>query len=143
MALKEISDLINPKIEQIRSAAGRLDGDRERFGDLIPEFAKGGLVPGAYGSPRLVLVHRGEVIANLGQQTPDLMNAAAKSGIPGVRGNGGGSSNSGNFYVELSLGRRCRSELFVNGAKSPEGYNVLVKQNKKGLALERGDTASF
>ena len=39
------------------------------------------------------------------------MNAAAKAGIPGVRGNGGGSSNSGNVHVELHVGKKMQKRV--------------------------------
>ena len=79
-----------------------------------------------------VLAHGGEVIANLGQQTPDLMNAATKAGIPGVRGNGGGSSNSGNVHVELSLGKKMPERAV---RQRSEISKALVRHNKKGQAL--------
>jgi hypothetical protein len=143
IALKEIPDRINPKIAAITAAANRLDADRSRFNELgLPEFATGGIVPGVLGSPRLVLAHGGEVIANLSQQTPAFMNAASDAGIPGVRGAGSGGGNGGNLHVEVVLGTKMQNELFVNGASSPEGYKVLGKQsNTKSKFDDR--TTSF
>lgn len=143
IALQELSQRIDPKISQIRTAAAQLDKDKAHFNDLIPEFATGGIVPGQIGSPRLVLAHGGEIIANLRQQTPALMNAASEAGIPGVRGSsGGGNGNGGNLHVEVSLGTKMQNELFVNGAKSPDGYAVLSKQSKQSKKFD-DRSASF
>lgn len=130
IALKEIEDRINPKIAAITAAATQLNVDLSHFGDLIPEFATGGIVPGQFGAPRLVLAHGGEIIANLRQQTPELLNAAAQAGIPGVRGGGGNAGGSGAIQVELHIGKKMQNQLFVNGAESTEGYSVLSKQSR-------------
>jgi hypothetical protein len=137
IALKEINDRINPKILQIEAAAKKLDEDRKYFNDLVPEFATGGIVPGQRGVPRLVLAHGGELIANLGQQTPQLMNAAANAGIPGVGGGaGGGSTSNQPIHVELHVGKKAQNELWINGAKSNGGFNVLISQNSKSRRFE-------
>jgi len=134
IALKEINDRINPKIEQIRAAARVADENRKRFDDRIPEFATGGIVPGRFGEPRLVLAHGGEIIANPSQQTPAFLQAAAEAGIPGVKGfaqNGGGSNAPQSINVELVIGTDAQNQLFVNGAKSTKGYNLTIEQTKK------------
>ena len=134
IALKEINDRINPKIEEIRAAATIADEDRKRFEDRIPEFATGGIVPGRFGEPRLVLAHGGEIIANPSQQTPAFLSAAGEAGIPGVRGGsaGSGNANGGNpIHVEFVIGTEAQNQLFVNGAKSNQGYNVTIEQNRK------------
>jgi hypothetical protein len=141
IALKEITDRIDPKIAEITAAAGQLDGARTHFNDLVPEFATGGIVPGQFGSPRLVLAHGGEIIANMSQQTPDLLNAAAKAGIPGVRGDAGSGSGSGSVNVELFVGKEMQNELFVNGAKSSKGASVLRQQNQKTSAFDDRTTS--
>jgi hypothetical protein len=97
-------------------------------------------VPGQLGSPRLVLAHGGELIANLQQQTPDLVNAAAGAGIPGVRG--GASSGGGQpIHVEVLLGTDTQNQLFVNGAKSNAGYKVMVQQQGKADNFDRRSTS--
>lgn len=150
-ALAEIGGRINTKIDQIRAAAGTLDTDRAHFEDLIPEFATGGIVPGQTGSPRLVLAHGGELIANLHQQTPELMRAAASSGVPGIRGNvgnhssnygGGGNANPQNISVELFVGTETQNQMFVNGAKSQRGFKIQSKQQDKKAKFD-DRTASF
>ncbi len=146
IALKEIQDRINPRIEQIRAAAQMADKDKERFSDLeLPEFATGGIVPGRFGEPRLVLAHGGEIIANPSQQTPAFIQASSDAGIPGVKGsagNGGNSGNNpGNLHVELLLGTETQNQIFVNGAKSRQGYNVIIEQNSKKEKFR--DTSSF
>lgn len=147
IALKEIPDRINPRISAIESAARAMDAARERFGELIPEFATGGIVPGQLGAPRLVLAHGGEIIANANQQTPEFLGAAARAGIPGVRGRGGSGSGGGGgvqpIYVEVLLGKKTQNEIFVNGAKSPEGYKVIVQSSNKANEFERGQPSSF
>lgn len=142
IALKEINDRINPKIEAIRAAAGVADADRARFDNLIPEFATGGIVPGQPGAPRLVLAHGGELIANLRQQTPELMNAAGQAGIPGVGNTSGAASgNGGNIVVHLVVGTEAQNEMFVNGAKSSKGYNVLNEQSTKLSKFDKRTTS--
>lgn len=143
IALKEIGDRINPRIRQIEIAAAAMDEARGRFGDLIPEFATGGIVPGQIGAPRLVLAHGGEIIANLSQQTPSFLNAAADANIPGVRGTGGNSGGSGSspIYVELVVGTEAQNKMFINGAKSPSGFKVIADVNKKDATYERRSTS--
>ncbi|PYS99126.1 MAG: hypothetical protein DMF63_13740 [Acidobacteria bacterium] len=141
IALNEINDRINPKIAEITAAASQLDNDRKHFEDLIPEFATGGIVPGQFGAPRLVLAHGGEIIANANQQTPDLLNAASRAGIPGVRGSQAGGGASQSLYVELHVGTKTQNELFVNGAKSNEGYDIIVKQSKKNSSFDDRSTS--
>lgn len=135
IALKEIGLRINPKIEQIRAAAAIADKDKERFEDRVPEFATGGIVPGRFGEPRLVLAHGGEIIANPRQQTPAFLAAATDAGIPGVRGNSGSSGGGGgslpDINVEFFIGTDAQNQLFINGAKSTKGYNVSIEQSKK------------
>lgn len=138
IALKEINDRINPKIAEITAAAGRLDEARGRFGDLIPEFATGGIVPGQLGAPRLVLAHGGEIIANASQQTPEFLGAAERAGVPGVRGkSGGGGGSLPPIHVELRVGRKAQNEMFVNGSKSPQGYEAIVNSQSKRQEFER------
>lgn len=132
IALKEINDRINPKIEAIRAAAKIADEDKMRFEDRLPEFATGGIVPGRFGEPRLVLAHGGEIIANPSQQTPAFLAAASDAGVPGVKGKGsGGGSMPSQVNVEVFIGTEAQNQIFVNGAKSNKGYNVTIEQKKK------------
>jgi hypothetical protein len=134
IALNEIPSRIEPKLNEIRAAAKIADEDRLRFEDRVPEFATGGIVPGRFGEPRLVLAHGGEIIANPSQQTPAFIAAASEAGIPGVRGNAGSSGSGGQpvqLNVELVIGTDAQDKLFVNGAKSTKGYNVSIEQQGK------------
>ncbi len=113
-----------------------LGGNRDRFKELVPEFATGGIVPGQFGAPRLVLAHGGELIANARQQTPELLSAASQAGIPGVGGSRGGAGGGQPIHVELHVGKKAQSEIWVNGAKSSDGFNVLILQNSKSRKFE-------
>lgn len=141
IALKEINDRINPKITEITAAAAQLDIDKTHFADLIPEFATGGIVPGQRGIPRLVLAHGGEVIANLGQQTPEFLNAAENAGIPGIRGSGRGSGTDGAINVEFYMGTKAQNELFVNGVKSADGKSALNSQRRGSQKFDDRSTS--
>jgi hypothetical protein len=124
------------KIANIRRAAETAMNDNRRFQNRLPEFATGGVVPGQKGEPRLVLAHGGERISSLTQMAEE--RVAAETGYAaGIRGNSGNGGRSFNVHVELSLGTETQNQLFVNGAKSDKGYNVIVRQSEKGL--KKGD----
>lgn len=134
-ALATVRD-IDYRIGVLRGAATNALNDNSRR-NITAAFATGGIVPGQKGEPRLVLAHGGEVIASLSQQTPALMQAASEAGIPGVAGNsGGGAGRHVSVNVELVVGTKTQNEMFVNGAKSEEGYNVQLKNTKKALKYD-------
>lgn len=90
---------------------------------LIPEFAVGGRVPGAFNQARLILAHGGELIVNPTQQTPELVAAASRAGVPGA----GRGQDSGQPVVNVTfvLGTQEQSEIFVNGLKQQGGERAL------------------
>jgi hypothetical protein len=134
IALSEVEKRIDPKIAQIRAAANIALNDNNRDKLLIPEFATGGTVPGPFGAPRLVLAHGGERFIGLNASLP-MYQTSSTSVTAGANGNG--QSQNVLVNVELSLGTETQNRLFVNGAESPEGYRVIIKNTKNGL--EYGD----
>jgi tape measure domain-containing protein len=122
------------KIANIKRAAEVAMNDNRRFTNRLPEFATGGIIPGQKGEPRLVLAHGGERITSLPQLA---VEAAAEGSYAGIRGNSGASGRSTNLHVELSLGTQTQNQLFVNGAKSDKGYNIIIKQTETGF--RKGD----
>jgi hypothetical protein len=134
IALSEVEKRIDPKIAQIRAAANIALNDNNRDKLLIPEFATGGTVPGPFGAPRLVLAHGGERFLGLNASLPMYQTSSANV-------TAGANSNTGSqnvlVNVELSLGTDTQNRLFVNGAESPEGYRVTIKNVKTGQ--EYGD----
>jgi hypothetical protein len=122
IALKDVYRL-DLKIDQIKQAAtvALNDGNRDKL--LIPEFATGGIVPGPFGSPRLVLAHGGERFLGLNET---LRTEGPTTVTSGNNDDGGGQPIQ--LAVELSLGTDTQNKLFVNGAESAAGYKVIVKQ---------------
>lgn len=108
-------------------------------GLLVPEFAVGGFVPGAVGSPQLILAHGGEMVVNPSQQTANLMHAAANAGVPGTQGGGTAKSEPQQpqtINVTLVLGTEIQNQLFVNGAKSNSGFRAIIQQIQNGLGFK-------
>ena len=56
----------------------------------VGEFASGGIIPGAYGSPQLAIMHGGEVVPGL--------NGEHMATAQAVYGSGGGVNNVFNFH---------------------------------------------
>jgi hypothetical protein len=141
IAMNEVNQRINPRIDQIRSAATNAANDNRRFNNLMPEFATGGLVMGQLGAAQLVVAHGGELIVNSRQQTPEVLSALRDAGVPNVASVAGANRSASNrndaLHVELSLGTQTQNQLFVNGAKSDKGYTIIVEQTNKGKAERR------
>lgn len=134
IALKDVYRL-DLKIDQIKKAATTALNDNNRDRLLIPEFATGGIVPGPFGSPRLVVAHGGERFLGLNETLRTEGPTTVSSG------NNGGGQNI-NLNVELSLGTDTQNRLFVNGAESDAGYKVTVKTIEKHNRYDRLQTPS-
>jgi hypothetical protein len=104
--------IIPPSIEAQQRRRQHLEDRRLLDSRLVPEFATGGLMPWD-GWAKL---HRGELIVNPSQQTPELISAAANAGVPGTQA--AGSSQPQNISVVIELGTETQDRLFINGARS-------------------------
>jgi len=137
-ALADVSR-IDARIATLRSVAtGALNDNSRR--NITSAFATGGVVSGQRGEPRVILAHGGEIVASIANQTPELVQAAAEAGIPNVRGgDGGGRGRHTSLNVELVIGTELQNKMFVNGAKSDEGYNVQMDNVRKGKSSRRRD----
>lgn len=133
----QISDVDRLKLEPLRQAVAEQKRRKDFDSKLIPEFATGGRVPGSPNEKRLILAHGGELIANLSQQTPELIAAARGAGVPGVAGSKTtGASPSQALYVEVLLGTETQDQIFVNGARSDGGFKVILQQNKRAKTFK-------
>ena len=133
----QIADVDRLKLEPLKRAVEDQKRRRDFDSTLIPEFATGGRVPGDPRQKRLILAHGGELIANLQQQTPELLAAARSAGVPGAGASSGGASAVQNLHVELFLGTEVQNQLYVNGARSRQGVKVTIQQQQK--AQKYGD----
>lgn len=122
----QIPDVDRLFLEPLKQAAADQKNRVSLASKLIPEFAVGGVVPGAPGEPRLILAHGGEIIANPRQQTPELVDAAARAGVPGLRDMQGAGTGTKEMQVTLVIGTDAQNQMFVNGANSSEGFRVLL-----------------
>lgn len=96
---------------------------------LVPEFAVGGIVPGAKGTPQVILAHGGEIIANAQQQTPALMAAASAAGVPGVSSPASASSGGTEtpvVNVTFVLGTESQDRIVVDGMNRPAGRRAFA-----------------
>jgi hypothetical protein len=141
---KVYNDVITPQVtaQQQRRADAvakqeRLDKAALVFSRQIPEFAIGGTARGG-----LALVHEGEKILNLQQQSavramagPDVFERA---GVPGPQQSrvfdNGGTVSSGsmpivieNLNVTVLAGKDDQTRVFVTGGNTPQGQAVIVK----------------
>lgn len=71
-------------------------------GKTIPSFATGGIVPGPYGKPKLIIAHGGEAFLGLG-------NAPSTAGMM-MRGSGGGTAPVINVPIQFAGGAGDASE---------------------------------
>jgi hypothetical protein len=137
-ALESVREL-DYRIGILRGVATNALNDNSRK-NITAAFATGGVVPGQRGEPQLVLAHGGEIIASLANQTPELVSAAASAGIPGVAGDsGGGSGQNVSLNVELVVGTDTQNQMFVNGAKSEQGYKATVDTVRTAQSPRRRD----
>jgi tape measure protein len=118
---------LTPLQEAVRMQQGRRDLAQR----LVPEFATGGVVPGGYGMPRMVMAHAGEVILNAQQQMMVGQSALQRAGVPGVSGNGGNGAPGIVVNLTNVIGTKEQSEIIIGGIRHP---NV---QKPLGQALNR------
>lgn len=71
-------------------------------GKTIPSYATGGIVPGPYGKPKLIIAHGGEAFLGLG-------NAPSTAGMM-MRGSGGGAAPVINVPIQFAGGAGDTSE---------------------------------
>lgn len=138
-ALKDI-DRINGKLDIIKREADsqlrRENIDRK----IRPEFATGGVIPGAIGQMTAINAHGGEVIANLDQQAKLGRLLLGMAGVPGLGGGSevsaisNGSSGSGQPIINIYpvFNARVDAEgITVEGLKSEGGRREQGRNNAK------------
>jgi tape measure domain-containing protein len=135
-ALREAVSRQDQRKSEAAALEARRQVNREYDSRLVPEFHSGGIV-GLHSNEILAKLEKGEIVINRSQQTPEVLSAARDAGVPGVSGGNTRNSGSQPIYVELVLGTDTQNQLFVNGAKSSQGLEIIVKQSNKGISQGR------
>lgn len=133
------NDLEKQVLPQLQAAIAAQGERTQTIARRKPEFADGGLVPGALGSRQHIVAHGGEVIANLDQQANLGRMLLALAGVPNLGGsanvprisaptNTAGSAGGGGDIIvsELRVSIDAKG-IFVEGGRTSDGRRLIIE----------------
>ncbi|HEX8556739.1 MAG TPA: phage tail tape measure protein, partial [Pyrinomonadaceae bacterium] len=137
IALKDVSRL-DAVISNIHAAGVGQKNRLEMVANRKPEFAAGGIVPGALGQPVPLVGHGGEIFINPGQMAGVGAAVMALAGVPGVSGlpfsvptlspaRDGGAAGGGDIVVRELRVSVDAGGIFVRGGRTRDGRRLIVE----------------
>jgi hypothetical protein len=130
-ALNNQLPVVDQRIAVLRQAANDYYTEVGRDKNLVPEFPTGifeGVVPGAVGSPQLILAHGGERVLTIAQQRQ--YGVGQSTIVTGAAERSGGNSQQPlevTFYITNEMGRETRDRIFIESATSSTGQKVIAR----------------
>jgi len=138
------ASLLQPYEDRIMVALALQEGRAKTLSNRRPEFARGGVIPGALGQPVPIIGHGGEIFINPGQMAGVGAAVLSMAGVPGVGAlpfaglpsvaavrpdprDGGRGRSDDDFVIEEMRFSFDAEGMWLKGARTRSGRRVIVE----------------